>query len=292
MSESTAFSLDIDAGEGAQASTLRVRDIIDAARTRHWSFADTKLGDGALVLYLNTRQLAHLAAHGPAIEALVGATYEVPLVAQAGRLVALIDGVPTFTDTYEDGWATHVDEDGVPYSDFTEPKIAGDPFGTNGGVAGIPLPTDMVRLIAVTVVWGTEGRVLPVDVIPEREAPTHRPSRDMAAFISGNRLVPSFPLASSSASTGDRWFAATALRVSYIPDQFFGTLDDVVMLPAVLCDALIADLCVLLANQSKTCPPVDKRAFREEADAAYAKVRGFSNDMLDSVQSNRVIHRR
>lgn len=286
----TSFSLVIEGGDATQASTTRVRDLIDSARSRHWSFADTKLGDGALVLFLNTRQLAHLAAHGAAIEGLVGSTYEVPLVPQSGRLVALLDDVPTFTDTFEDGWATHIDDDGVPYSDFTEPKIAGDPFGTNGGVAGIPLPTDMVRLIAVTVVWGSEGRVLPVDVINEREAPTHRPSRDMAAFISGNRLVPSFALASGN--TGDRWFSATALRVSYVGVQLFGTLDDIVMLPSVLCDAIIADLCVLLANQSKACPPVDKRAFVEDATRSSAMVAAAGSDMLESVQTHHVKHRR
>lgn len=289
----SSTSIVIEGSDSIQASTKRVRDLIDGARIRHWSFADTKLGDGACVLFLNDRQIAHIAAHGAAIAALVGSALEVSLEAQAGRLVALLDGVPTYTSTYEDGWATHIDDDGVPYVDFTEAKIAGDPFGENGGVPGFPLPSDMVALINVSGVYGTDGRLVPINVVQEHEAALRGPrSRDLAAFISGNRLVPIMPLSAASTNTGDRWFDITALRVSYVGIQQFGTLDDVIMLPSVLCDALTADLCVLLANQSPNCPPVDKAAFAREAAAAFEKVGTLGNDMLGGAQGGRVVRRR
>jgi hypothetical protein len=288
MSESSSFSLVIDGGDGIQASTATVRDLVDAARTRHWSFADAKLGDGALVLFLNQRQRTHLALHGAAIEGLVGSSLSMSTRATGGRLVALLEGEPTYSDTYEDGWAVHLTDDGVPYINTSEPRIAGDPFGANGGVAGFPMPTDMVRLITLGVVYG--GRVLPVELVPEQERFTRMPSRDLAAFLSGNRLVPVLP--NETDNTGHQWFSVTSVQISYVGIQTFLTLDDVLMLPAVLCEALVADLAVFLSRQSPRCPPVDKAAFERESAAAMGNVIAAGNDMLDSVQQNRIIYRR
>jgi hypothetical protein len=290
MALSTGSSLVIEGTDGIQASTSTVRDLIDAARIRHWSFADAKLGDGAAVLFLNQRQRTHLALHGAAVEGLVGSAMEMSTSTVGGRLVALLDGVPTYADTFEDGWAVHFSESGTPYIDVTEPRIAGDPFGTNGGVAGFPMPSDMVRLITLGVVVGVGGRVLPVELVPEQERFTRQPSRDLAAFLSGNRLVPVLPLAAGN--SGHPWFQVTSVQISYVGIQTFATLDDVVMLPSVLCEALVADLAVLLARQSPKCPPVDKASFERESSAAVAAVLAAGNDMLDSVQQNRVIYRR
>jgi hypothetical protein len=288
MPLSTSSSLIIESGDGIQASTTTVRDLIDAARIRHWSFADTKLGDGALVLHLNQRQRTHLALHGAAIEGLVGAAVAMATETSGGRVVVLLDGVPTYSDTYEDGWAVHLTDDGVPYIDTAEPKVAGDPFGESGGTPGFPLPTDMVRLIEIAVV--VANQVLPCEVMPQQERTTRRPTRDIAAFINGNRLIPH--RAFESGNDGDRWSQVTAVQLSYVGIQTFLTLDDVVMLPSVLCDALTADLALLLANQSPKCPPADRAAFGREAAAALQAVLAAGNDLLDSVQSNRVIYRR
>lgn len=288
---STSIPLIID-NDDLQASTTRVRDLIDAARIRHWSFANTVLGSGAATLFLNQRQRTHLAAHGAAIEGLVGSAYEFALAASGARFVALLDGVPTFTDSYEDGWPVHLEDGIVPYIDLTEPRIAGDPFGTNGGAAGFPLPTDMVRLIAVTAVYGSEGRLLPVDIIPERDQAKRLPGRTLTGFLSGNRFVPVYPLATGLGTSGDRWTAVTALRVSYVGIQTFQTLDDVVMLPSVLCEALTADLAVLFAQQAPKCPPAALAAFERAAASALGAVMAAGSDMVDSVTSGRVILKR
>lgn len=289
MTVSSALTLLVEGGDGIQASTSTPRQLIDSARTRHWSFADTRLGDGAAVLFLNARQRSHLAAHGAAIEGLVGSAVQMPTSVYGGRLVALIEGVPTYSDTYEDGWAVHLTDSGTPYVDTSEAKVAGDPFGTNGGIAGFPMPTDMVRLIALHAVYGNEGRVLPIDLVPEQERATKQPSRDLAAFLSGNRLVPVLPFASSN--PGHRWYQTTAVQISYVGIQTIETLDDPLQLPSVLCEALIADLALYFALQSKDCSPADRTFFEREGQRAAGAVAAAGDDLLDSVQHNTIIHR-
>lgn len=286
--DTTTLSLLIDGGDGLQASTTRVRDLIDTARSRHWSFANTLVSNGAAARFLEDRQRTHLAAHGAAIEGLVNSSYEQAMGLDGARLVALLDGVGTFTDTYEDGWAVHLEDGIVPYIDPTEPRIAGDPFGTNGGTPGFPMPTDMVRLSSVHAVYSPSGRVLPIAIIPERDR-AERPGRDLTAFLSGNRLVPNTLF---SGTIDPRWQQVTAIQVSYVGIQSFLTLDDVVMLPSVLCGALTADLALFFARQSKDCPAPDKAGFERDAQAAAAAVAMAGIDMVESVTSSHVIRRR
>ena len=240
-------------------STATVRGLIDSARTRHWAFSDLQAGDGPALLFLNSRLRTHLAQHGAKIEGLVGTAmqYSVPmagatlLVTNSGSILVTKWGVPLSVNTgvgipavgnaYEDGWAIHVTPGGVPYVDFSEPAIATDPFGLNGGQPGFPLPTDMIRLIAVSLSYNSNpATFIPCDVFTESERFSMMPSRNPAAFVSGNRLVPMLPL--SSGNEANRWFNVSAITISYVGVQQLQALDDVINYPIVLTEALIADL--------------------------------------------------
>lgn len=268
-----------------------VQHLIDSARLRHWSFANIALGDGAALLYLQSRQLAHLAEHGAAIEGLVGTTVQYDTALQTtGTFVALdANGVPFYSTTLEDGYAVHLDGNGVPYIDTSEAPLAVDPFGASGGTPGFPLPSDMLRLISVACIY-TNNRIIPCDVIPERMRFTTLPGRNPNAFVSGNRLVPLLPL--SEGNSGDRWFSVRAVQISYVPIQTLTALDDEVLIPAVLCDALVADLALMFANQSEKCPAKDCAAIEREAERCAARIAVAADDMLDSVQHNSIVYRR
>lgn len=272
--------------------TITVAEIIDAARVRHWSFADVVLGDGAALLFLNARQRVHLANHGAQIEGIVGTsmTYTTALNT-SGALIVLLNNVPTYGTTYADGYAAHVTGGGAIYIDTAEPTIAGDPFGLHGGTPGFPLPTDFVRLINVALTY-TNGVLIPCDIIPERARHTTLPGRNPTAFVSGNRLVPLMPNTIATNNTGDRWFNVTAIEISYVAVQTLSALTDVVALPAVLCEALTADLAAMFAGQSKACPTAEKAWFAQEARQCAALVAGASLDMLDSPQQTRVLYKR
>lgn len=269
-----------------------VAALIDSARSRHWAFSDTVLGDGSALLYLNERQRVHLANHGAQIEGLVGTsmTYTTTLNT-TGALIVLLNGVPTYGTTFADGYVQHLDINNVPYIDPNEAPVAGDPFGIHGGVPGFPLPTDFVRLINVALNY-TGGVVIPCDIIPERARHTTLPGRNPTAFVSGNRLVPLLPNSVATNNSGDRWYNVTSIQISYVAVQALTALTDVVRLPAVLVGALIADLASLFAGQSKLCTPADKAYFASEARQCAAIVAGASLDMLDSPQQTRVLYRR
>lgn len=267
---------------------LLVRDLVDAARVRHWSFTDVELGDGAALLYLNQRQRTHLAEHGSQIEGLIGETIEHALDRSAtGALIALDDaGVPFYATTAEDGYAVHFDGSGIPYIDPADTVIAGDPFGESGGTPGFPLPADMMRLISVGAVFGSSGRNIPIDIIPERERYTKAPGRNPTAFVAGNRLVPMLPF--DSGNTADRWNQLTALQISYIALKTLTSMADEVTLPSVLCEALSADMALLFARQSRECDKADKAAFERDARDCAAAVAAASLDILESALQSSV----
>jgi len=269
-----------------------VAELIDAARIRHWSFADLVLGDGAALLFLNARQRVHLANHGAQIEGLVGTSMSYATsITSTGTLVGLVSGVPVYGTTFEDGYAAHLDGSGVPYIDTSEAPLATDPFGLSGGTPGFPLPTDFVRLINVALIY-TNSVVIPCDVIPERARHTTLPGRNPAAFVSGNRLVPLFANAVATNNSGDRWYNVTSVQISYVAVQTLSALTDVVTLPTVLCEALTADLAAMMASQSKVCPVVDKQILIAEAQRSAAMVAEASLDMIDSAQNTSVLYRR
>ena len=272
--------------------SVTVAEIIDAARTRHWSFSDTLLGDGAAVLFLNARQRVHLANHGAQIEGLVGTSMSYATALNStGALVVLVGGVPTYGTTYQDGYAMHVDGTGALYIDTAEATIAADPFGLHGGTPGFPLPTDFVRLINVALTY-TGGVVIPCDVVPERSRHTTLPGRNPTAFVSGNRLVPLFPNTIATNNTGDRWYNVTNIQISYVAIQTLATLADVMTLPAVLCEALTADLAALFAGQSQKCSAPERAFFVGEAQRCAAMVAAASLDLLASPQMSSVLYRR
>lgn len=272
--------------------SVTVAELIDSARTRHWSFADALLGDGAALLFLNARQRVHLANHGAQIEGLVGTSVSYATgINSTGALVVLVGGVPTYGTTYQDGYAVHVTGGGVLYIDTSEPTIAADPFGLHGGTPGFPLPADFVRLINVALVY-TNNVVLPCDVIPERARHTTLPGRNPTAFLSGNRLVPLMSNALATNNAGDRWFNVTSIQISYVAIQTLTALSDTVMMPSVLCEALTADLAALFAGQSKMCPTAEKKFFVDEARACAAAVAAASLDMVDSTQTTSVLYKR
>lgn len=272
---------------------ITVAELIDSARTRHWSFADTQLGDGAAVLFLNARQRVHLANHGAQIEGLVGTSVTYSLALNTtGALVAVDSlGVMTYGTTYQDGYAVHVDGAGVLYIDDSEPPLATDPFGIHGGTPGFPLPADFVRIINVVLTY-TQGVTIPCDIVPERQRTSTLPGWNPAAFVSGNRLVPVMANTIATNNQQDRWFSVTAIEISYVAIQTLSTITDVVMLPAVLCEALTADVALLFANQSQKCPAVDKAALATEARTCAQLVAAASLDMVDSPQQTRVMYRR
>jgi hypothetical protein len=277
-------------------SLTTARSLVDSARIRHWAFSALAVGDGAALLFLRSRFVTHVAAHGAAIEGLIGTTlvYAIPvtspglLITSSGSILATNWGqeittngglgTPMLADTYADGWPVHLTEAGDPYVDFSEPSLAADPFGVFGGTPGFPLPTDMIRLISVALVLGSDA-VIPCDVIPEAQRFTTLPGRNPSAFVSGNRLVPVQP-AASAAATG-RWASVASIQLSYVGLQVLRALDDVLNLPSVLAEALIADLAHFFAMQAKDVSAGEKAGFRAEADRSAAMVSGAALDLLN-----------
>ncbi len=287
--------------------TTTPRYLIDSARSRHWAFTDAQVGDGAAVLYLNSRLRTHLAILGAKIEGLVGTsmTYAFPvagptlLIANTGSILVTNFGIgiqvntglglPIVGSTYQDGWPVHLSVNNVPYSDFTEPPIAGDPFGAHGGTPGFPLPVDMIRLINVTLVYNNPvGFQIPCDVIPEAQRFTTQPGRNPTAFLSGNRLVPVRVYNTDGLNTGDRWSNVTNIQLSYVGIQTLGALDDVLNLPSVLTEALIADLASYFANLSKLVSSADKTMFAATARETAGMIASAALDMVNEPQQNSV----
>ena len=201
-------------------------------------------------------------------------------------------GQPQLGAPYQDGWPIHVTPGGDLYVDFTEPPLAGDPFGVNGGIPGFPLPEEMVRLIQVALVYNQNaGTNIPCDVVTESQRFSMMPSRNPAAFVSGNRLVPMLPLAGVTDNSADRWFNVSKISISYVGVEAYTSLDDPINFPAVLVEGLIADCAVFLANNSKACPPADKKAMVAEAAAVGAQVGAAGLDMLEEGEQENVIYK-
>ncbi len=272
--------------------TTTVQAIVDSARIRHWAFADSQVGDGALLLYVNQRLRTHLSAYGAKIEGLVGTTMEYDLATVAGLLVAEVAGVPQYTTAYQDGWPIHLDGSGVPYYDTSEPQIATDPFGEHGGTPGFPLPNDMIRLIAVALTYDNPpGMLMPCMVVPEASRFSTLPGRNPSAFVSGNRLVPLFPYATGTENTGDRWFSVASIQISYVAVQTLSALSSVLNVPTVLAEALIADVAAFLAYQSKAMTGAERAAFANEAARVAKQISDSALDMLNEPQQSSVQYR-
>lgn len=265
------------------------RDLIDSARTRHWSFSDVNMPDGAGLIYLNQRQRELLSGCGAEIEGLVGTTVQYTVgSALTGQLISFVNGVPFLAAVGQDGWAMHVDANGVPFVDPSEPMVAADPFGLNGGVQGFPLPAEMVRLINVQLIY-TGGVFLPCQLLNEKQRNRALPGRDPIVFVAGNRLIPMLPGTSPTDNSGDRWRNVTGIQISYIAVDTMRTLDDTVALPVVMIGGLVASLAMRFAMQAKECPTSDKQMFIREAEQATAEITSISLGLTGSAVEEQVL---
>ena len=268
------------AGAMPSFQSVTPRDLIDAARTRHWAFSGINFGDGAALLFLNQRQREHLAAAGADIEGIVGTAvqYAVSAAGIGGLLVSFTNSVPILATTGANGWVVHVDDDGVPFVDGTEPMIAADPLGAQ---QGFPLPSEMVRLINVMLVY-QNGQFVPCTITNERLRLDALPNRNPTVFIAGNRLVPMRQTYPNTQNTSDRWQSVQGIQISYVAIDTLRTLDDTVTLPVVLCGAMIADLAHYFAMQSKEVSTAERAQFRDERDTAGQMFREVSLNLLSS----------
>lgn len=257
--------------------------VLDQARIRHPSFAEAEMPEGALLLFLNQRQRSLLVQAGDHLGPLVTTTAAIATTIR-GTLVGSSGGVPVYLTTYEDGWPVFLGGTGVPYFDFTGPKIAGDPFGENGGTPGFPLPDNFVSLQAITVTYSS-GLIGPVDVIPERARHEHAQGRNPAVFISGNRLVPVLPT-SASVSRGE-WIDVVSLSLTYIALPALTSLTDLLLVPDAVVEVLIADVAALLAMRAKGLSKGERDMYREDAQVSAAKL-AEGRDLVGDVSTSTV----
>lgn len=254
-------------------------DVLDIARSRHPLFSPPVVSDGVLLNAMSARQRTLLLMHGGAIEGLVSTTVDLAIRSN-GLLVGVLDGVPIVGTQYADGWPTHLTDDGVPYVDFAEVPIAGDPFGEHGGTPGFPLPDDFVKLIAAAAI-ATNACQTRVNVIAEAER-FAIPRTGLTAFVSGNRLVPLRQLARGN---NDAWSGDIAtIELSYVVLPVLTRLADPVTLPAPLHEALIAGMAETIAFGTPTLSPADRSFFAAYARQAEAAADAFSVSMLDTAQ--------
>lgn len=269
-------------------STLTVAEVIDRARSRSPFFAmEDNANEGALVAAIEDRQRTLLLKFGGAVQGLVTTSVEIAAVIN-GILVGSDDGVPYFLTTYQDGWPVH-SEGGVPYVDFSEVPIAGDPFGENGGTPGFPLPADFVKLVDSVVVYD-DSRIGPLNIVGEPQRLARTRWATPTAFLNGNRLVPIRPLAENNAS--DVWAQSIAsIQLSYVAAPRVRTRSDTITLPAPLLEALITHLCDVLCAFASTMPEPQKARFAKLAAAAEDAIDGFSGDLTDTASTNSVTFR-
>ncbi len=277
-------------------TSTSVQEIIDRARIRHWSFADVVLGDGAVLTYLSQRLRTHLAMHGAKIEGMVNTTMTYAIASVNGLLIATdpVTHVPQVTTTYQDGWPIHVDPiTHIPYYDTTEPMIAVDPYGLHGGTPGFPLPSEMVRLVDVSLVYSQPpGMIIPCDVIREHGRIEAQPGRNPQVFVSGNRLVPLLAFTGGQATnSSDRWFTVSSLIMSYVGLPTLTRLADTLNIPGVLVEALDADAALFLSRQSKAVTAAERAGFAADVATVAAVIATAALEMLNEPQVGSVEYR-
>jgi hypothetical protein len=269
-----------------------VQNIIDQARVKHPSFLSAGAPDGALVLGLNQRHREIVLRYADSIEGLISTSVSIATLFN-GTLVGSVNGVPSYLTTYQDGFATHVDTNGVPYWNFSETPIAGDPFGQHGGTPGFPLPGSFLKLINVTATYG-DGSTGPINIIREGERHQIPQTRYPCAFVSGNRLVPARIPSNPVSQNGytDDWSQnITAMQLSYVALPTLSALTDTVILPDVVIGALVAGVAEHLAMLSKNIDAGTRgmfTAFRKEADSVLQE---YAGDLVGDVQESSVIYR-
>lgn len=280
-------------GSGGPTPTVNAvtaRTLIDNARIRHHAFSDIEMPDGAAVLFLNQRQRELLALASQEVEGIVGTGIQYTIATPAtGLLVSFANGVPYVGVAGQDGWATHVDENGVPYVDPNEPQLPTDPLGST---PGFPLPKEMVRLTNAMAVLRS-GQFATCEVVKQQMRNGTMPGRGPVAYVAGNRLVPmrGYTTAQNASNSGDRWQGVTGFQMSYVGISVIESLDDEITLPILLQGALIADLANLFAMQSKRTTPAERREFQDRADRAAGEFVNNAFGMLTAASSNSVQYR-
>jgi hypothetical protein len=264
--------------------TMSVREIIDDARTQHWSFAEVQLGDGAAVRWINNRQRRLLLQFRDGLKGVVTLTVRTtatPNVAPGNRIGITPKGTPYLLDKPGDGYAVYLtDARKAPYFDASGVPITDTPLDD-----GWPLP---IEVLSVTAAKGiaSDATMQPIDVRTENERSTGRPGRRLTAFASGNRIAPL--RRSDSAFVSEFWNSVSFMELSYIAIARVTDLCCLVELPAVLAEALIAGLCEYLANQSKSCTPQERAQFAGTARRAELQLRDASSDILGEAATRSV----
>lgn len=267
--------------------TTLARDLIDAARIRHWSFIDVQLADGAAVLSLNQRQRYLLLKFRDALRGLIGSNVETAATVSGVLVGVTANGTPYYVTTVADGYAVSLNGNGTPYIDTSGTPVARDPYGQNGGTPGWPLPPDAIALLAMTATF-TNGTESPVTIVDESERLRAVPDRYLPAFVAGNRIVPIRPAA--TLGIPDDWTQVVSVRLSYIGIATVASLTDPVVIPAPLVEPLVAGLAELFANQSKSCTVAERTAFREAARRAELEIAQGAFDVLGDMQVTNVIY--
>lgn len=267
--------------------TVIVRDLVDAARIRHWSFIDVQLADGAAVLWLNQRQRHLLLKFRDALRGLIGSNVETAATVNGALVGVTAGGTPFYLTTADDGFAVLLNANGTPYVDTTATPIARDPYGQNGATPGWPLPPDAIALLAMTATFDN-GSESPVAIVDESERLQSAPGRYLPAFVTGNRIVPIRP--PTSFGLTDAWTAVVSVRLAYIGITTLSALSDTFVIPTALHESLIAGLAELFAKQSRNCSVAERQQFAEAARRAELEIAQGAFDVLGDMQVTNVIY--
>ncbi len=177
----------------------------------------------------------------------------------------------------------------MPYVNFTEAAIAGDPFGEHGGTPGFPLPDDFLKLVKVACVYNDQ-RIGPVDLNTESARTDRVRGGVPTAFVSGNRLVPLRPLASGN--SGDIWARSIlSIQLSYVALPRLTSWDTPLVLPAALTEALIAGMVETLAFSTPTMSAGERTGFSTAARQAEEAISSFSLDVTGTAMRSSVLYR-
>lgn len=263
---------------------ITVQQLIDRALSRHWSFRGN-INEGAAVAYLDEAQRTFLLDLSKTLEALVGTTEEIQTALLGAFVVAIDDnGAPYFVDSMLPGYAIRF-SGGVPYVEVGQ-SIITDPFGTDGNSPGIPMPSDILRLIEVVAMTAQSTIVpIPINVLGQEVVRKSPPRTGLQAFMSANRLIP------VRLQEADLWSQVTSVRVSCILCPELTVLSDELTIPTPCIPALTAGLVRLFSNQVKECPATDKRQIAVDADATYDHML-LSVNAMDAVTSSTVLYKR
>jgi hypothetical protein len=275
------------------ALNVTVSQIIDQARIQDARFFDVSIPDGALVLELNRTQRTLLLKYADSIQGLLDQSLQVATSINGNVVGVDGSGNPYYLTTPGTGWA--VSNAGtltnpIPYVDFSQPPIALDPFGQNGGTPGFPLPPDIIKIIHVVGVY-LDGTCCDIDIVPEVSrnlTNTHNP----AAFLNGNRMVPvrdGSPLGPTIWQ--DLWNSISSVTMTWIGVPSVAVLTDVLTIPVVLHDALVMAIASLLAQGVSDMAMAEKAAWAAKKVDAINQIALAGTDMLNELTMNTVLYR-